>query len=213
MTLVCFAVKEEAPAFRKIAGGKPEVSILVTGMGRANAERAVREFLAGQRVDLVLTCGFAGGLNPDLAPGAVLFATADEKLAGRLSAAGAKPAKIICGDRVAVTAAEKQQLRQATGADVVEMESEAIQAVCRERGVPCATVRVISDSAAEDLPLDFNRLYRPDMSLDFGKLAWTLCKSPGKIKALMQLQKRCQFAAGQLAGVLAKVLALEYKNR
>jgi adenosylhomocysteine nucleosidase len=206
MTLVCFAVKEEAPAFRKMAGGNPGVSIVVTGMGRANAERSVREFLSRHPTDLVLTCGFAGGLNPEMAPGAVVFATADEKLAGRLSAAGAKPAKIACSSRVAVTAAEKRQLRQATGADVVEMESEAIQTVCRERGIPCATVRVISDSAAEDLPLDFNRHYRPDMSLDFGKLAWTLCKSPGKIKALMQLQKRCQFAAAELADVLAKVL-------
>ena len=206
MTLVCFAVKEEVPPFRKLAGDKPGVSIVVTGMGRKNAEKGVREFLATQSADVVFTCGFAGGLDPALEPGVVLFETADEKLAGRLQAAGAKPARIHCADRVAVTAAEKRELRQSTGADVVEMESAAIQAVCRERGIPCATVRVISDSANEDLPLDFSQLCRPDMSLDFGKLAWTLVKSPGKIPALMQLQKRCQFAATQLAAVLVKVV-------
>jgi hypothetical protein len=67
-------------------------------------------------------------------------------------------------------------------------------------------VRVISDGAGEDLPLDFNRLCRPDMSLDFGKLLWMIAQSPGKIPGLIKLQKRCRFAAEQLAGVLAKVL-------
>lgn len=206
MKLVCFAVKEEAAAFRKVAAHQTGAAILVTGMGRRNAEKAVREFLAACPTELVLTCGFAGGLDPALAPGAVVFATVQDQLSEKLQAAGAKRAKFFCADRVAVTVAEKQQLRTATGAEVVEMESEAVQAVCRERGIPCATVRVISDSAGEDLPLDFNRLYRPDLSLDFGKLAWALLKSPGKIGALMRLQKRCRFAAEQLAGVLAKVV-------
>ena len=206
MTLVCFAVKEEAPAFRKIAGSRPDISILVTGMGRANAEKAVRQFLATNKVGRVFTGGFAGGLNPDFAPGDVLFTSADEKLSAGLRLAGAKSAKFFCASRVAVTVAEKKQLRQTTGADVVEMESEAIQDVCRELGIPCATVRVISDAAGEDLPVDFNQLYRSDMTLDFGKLAWTIVKSPGKIGSLMQLQKRCQFAATKLAGVLGTAL-------
>ena len=85
------------------------------------------------------------------------------------------------------------------------MESEAIHAVCRERGIPCATVRVISDTAHEDLPLDFNALAKPDMTLDYGKLLWTVAKSPGKIGGLLRLKKNCGFAAERLAEVLAKI--------
>jgi adenosylhomocysteine nucleosidase len=231
LTLVCFALKEEAAPFRKMAASRPHVSLLLTGIGRKNAEKSVHEFLAGNSPKLVLTCGFAGGLKPDLKPGMVVFEASEppsitsrsrgdeaqikgisetphvvsyhlwEKLLG----AGAKPAKFFCADRIATTVAEKKKLRVETGADAVEMESGAIHPVCRERGIPCATVRVISDTAGEDLPLDFNALVKPDLSLDYGKLAWAIAKSPGKISALMQLQKKTRFAAEQLAGVLSKI--------
>ena len=38
-TLICFALKEEAVLFRKIAAGKPGVAIIVTG-GRKNARQS-----------------------------------------------------------------------------------------------------------------------------------------------------------------------------
>jgi aminoglycoside phosphotransferase (APT) family kinase protein len=87
------------------------------------------------------------------------------------------------------------------------MESGAIHAVCREHGIACVTVRVISDPADEDLPLDFNTLGKADKSLDFGKLAWAIAKSPGKIGALRKLQKQTGLAAKQLAAVLAQVIS------
>jgi len=112
--------------------------------------------------------------------------------------------KIFYADRIATTVAEKKKLRDETGADAVEMESAAVHAVCRERDIPCVTVRVISDPANEDLPLDFNALAKPDKNLDFGKLAWDIAKSPGKIGAMMGLQKKPKFAAGPLAAGLGK---------
>ncbi len=205
-TLICFALKEEAAPFRKIAAGQSGITILLTGIGRQNAEKSLRKFLATNSPKLVLTCGFAGGLNPDLKLGDVVFETSDETLRAKLLGAGAKPAKFFCADRIATTVAEKKKLRAETGADAVEMESAAIHAVCRERGIPCATVRVISDTANENLPLDFNALSKPDKNLDFGKLFLAIAKSPGKIGALMQLQKKTKFAAENLAGVLAKLI-------
>jgi adenosylhomocysteine nucleosidase len=204
-TLICFALKEEAAPFRKIAAGKTGITILLTGIGRQNAEKSLRGFLAANSPKLVLTCGFAGGLNPDLKLGDVIFETSDETLRAKLLGAGAKQLKIFCADRIATTVAEKKKLRDESGADAVEMESAAIHAVCRERGIPCTTVRVISDTASEDLPLDFNALSKPDKNLDFGRLFLAIAKSPGKIPALMQLQKKTKFAAEQLARVLEKI--------
>jgi adenosylhomocysteine nucleosidase len=218
-TLVCFALKEEAAPFHKIAAGRPGVFTLIVGIGRANAEKSVREFLAACSPERVLTCGFAGGLNPDLKLGDVVFEIGNRQSAigneseshdldgyETLVAAGAKPVKFFCADRIATTVAEKQKLRAETGADAVEMESAAIHAVCRERGIPCVTVRVISDPADETLPLDFNALAKPDRSMDFSKLAWAIAKSPGKIGALIRLQKKARFAARQLAAVLTQIL-------
>jgi len=207
--LVCFALPQEAGAFQQRVAGRADLAILITGIGRQNSERRLLERWPPLPPRFVLTCGFAGGLDPALAPGDVLCATEDAGWRGRLTAAGAKPVKFFCATRIATTREEKQELRRATGADAVEMESEAIQALCRERGIPCATVRVISDSANEDLPLDFNQLSKPDLSLDYGKLLWAIAKSPGKIPGLLHLQKNSSLAARRLAEVLAAVTRLD----
>ena len=218
--LICFVLKEEAAPFHKIAAKRPGVCTLIVGIGRQNAEKAVRSFLAASTPELVLTCGFAGGLNPELKLGDVVFEIGNPQPAigsqseppcvgcyEKLVAASAKPVKFFCADRIATTVAEKKKLRAETGADAVEMESGAIHAVCLEHGIPCVTVRVISDPADEDLPLDFNTLARPDKSLDFGKLAWAIAMSPGKIGALRKLQQQTGLAAKQLAAVLAQVIS------
>jgi adenosylhomocysteine nucleosidase len=203
--LICFALNAEAAPFRKIGPGRPEVSILITGVGRRNADKAVRSFLADHSPERVLTCGFAGGLNPALAAGDVVFETEDPVLRNLLTKAGAKPARCFCAARVAVTAAEKQALRRTTGADVVEMESEAIQALCRERSVPCATLRAVSDPADEDLPLDFNELMTPAQGMNYCRVTAALLKSPAKIRSLLKLRRQCAAAAAALAQVLARV--------
>jgi adenosylhomocysteine nucleosidase len=206
-TLVCFALNEEAIPFRKMAEQIPDVSILITGIGRQNAETSLRKFLEKNLPKLVLTCGFAGGLDPELESGDVVFMTGYPALEERLAEADARLVNFFTAPRIATTVAEKKKLREETGADVVEMESGAILAVCRESRIPCAMVRAISDAADEDLPLDFNQLSKPDLSLDYGKLFWAIAKSPGKIGALMALQKKTNYAAARLAEVLEKFIS------
>jgi adenosylhomocysteine nucleosidase len=184
----------------------PDIAILITGIGAKNAEAALRRYLAQNLPKLVLTCGFAGGLNPELKSGEVVFMTGYAALELRLEEADATYATFHSAPRIATTVAEKKQLRAETGADVVEMESGAILAVCREGKIPCAMVRVISDTAGENLPLDFNQLARADLNLHYGKLAWAIARAPWKIGALIQLHKKTGMAAQELAEVLAKLL-------
>src|SRR5262249_25014025 len=148
LTLVCFAVKEEAAPFKDAIGSDPDIQILLTGMGQRNAERSIRSALATHKPTLVLTCGFAGALNPNLTLGTVLFCCDDARLQLRLIAAGALPGRFHCANRVASTAAEKRQLWETTHAGAVEMESEIVCNICREHQIPCATIRVILDTAS-----------------------------------------------------------------
>src|SRR5688572_10101047 len=221
--LFCFAVEQEAKFFYptcipnnviSIPDGQsfqesdhPGMEKLITGIGRENAERSLHTRLKHEPYQLVISCGFAGGLNPYLSTGMVVFATdEDAGLTPMLLSAGACPVRFYSSDRVATSVAEKRKLWESTGADAVEMESQIIRAIARAHGIPSATIRVISDDATENLPLDFNALMTADQRLNYPKLILTLLTSPTKIPALLRLQRQTQLAARNLADVLGKVI-------
>lgn len=206
-TLVTFAVPEEARPFREFAASRSDVRIRVTGMGPGNAEAACRAALQGATPVRVLTCGFAGGLDPALQTGDLVgeWDAAFPDVAA-LHEAGFRAGRFVSVDRVAVTAAEKRSLRAQTNAAAVEMESAVIRRICGEHGIPTATLRVISDTANEDLPLDFNALSGPDWKLSYPRLAWALLRAPGKVPELMRFQRRISAAAHRLAAALRQVI-------
>jgi adenosylhomocysteine nucleosidase len=199
--LVCFAVPQEAKPFQKLIRGRDDVRVLITGMGARNAEQAIGEALRQLRPARVFTCGFAGALNPDLNIGQVVCSR-------EVPVAGAKPVLMFCASRVAITAAEKSALRVQTGADVVEMESAVITRVCRAAGVECVTLRAISDTAQEDLPLNFNALMTAEEKLSPFKLTFAILKAPQKIPALMRLGRNSTLAAERLAENLAHAIGI-----
>lgn len=204
--LVCFALPDEAAPFRRRMSGRTGVRVLVTGIGQRNAEHALRASLRSQRPAHVLTCGYAGALNPELAHGMVIFSTDPSPLLrSALLSAGAQEGIFLCAERIAGTALVKQELRHSSGADAVEMESGVIREMCRAEGIASATVRAISDTAQEDLPLDFNTLMTQDQRLDYARLAAALVRDPGKVPALLQLRKQTRHAAHALATVLEQV--------
>lgn len=195
-TLVTFAVPEEAGPFRKLR--IPDVRICVTGMGARAAAEKLRSELNRERPARVLTCGFCGALNPSLQRETLLL---DENLDPNLKVAteGLKQGSFHCAERVAVTAHEKEMLFRQTGCDAVEMESGVIRRICAEEGIPSLTLRVVSDAADEDLPLDFNKLMNAKGGIHFGRLAMEVARRPGMIPKLMRLQKQSQRAAVVLA--------------
>ena len=204
--LVCFALEEEARPFRKRMAYRQDVVIRIVGVGRKNAERSIQQALEGQAFRLVLTCGYAGGLNPRLKHGQVIFDSdsvsgLDEELKGL----GATPVKFLCAERIVSSIAEKRQLHTQTGADVVEMESDPIRQACRAKKIPSATVRVISDTADENLPLDFNRIMDANMDLSFTRLAREIAGQPSVIPALIRLRNSNLIAANNMAEVLMRL--------
>ncbi len=201
--LVCFAVSQEAAPFKPLPG----VSVLVTGMGAANVRRLLPPVLDRERPDAVFTCGFAGALDPALPIGAVLGETTDALLTELLEQADVLLRRFLCADRVAVTAAEKSRLHAETECDAVEMESGIIHDLCRQRALPCATVRAISDTADDDLPLDFNQLVDERQRLSALRLAGAILRRPWVIPGLMRLGRHSGLAARNLAHALGRITA------
>ncbi len=157
--LVTFARPEESRAFVKrlrgvaairwggragIAGalGETRVAVMHTGIGPQAAGAFADTILAEKRPWLWVSAGFAGALDPRLGSGDVLI----EELPDPTN-----PRRLISRPTPAETVAEKSALLAATGARAVDMETETIAA----QGVPVLSVRAISDTAEEPLPVPF----------------------------------------------------------
>jgi adenosylhomocysteine nucleosidase len=235
--LVCFAVKEEMKFFRdpsddvRVSARKRSgrrnvgvaresirdasresggVQVWVTGIGRKNAAGNIREAIAQVRPERVITAGFAGGLNPALKLATVVYEEDFGAGFGReLEKLGAVPARFYCHRRVAITAEEKRLLWKQSGADAVEMESSVIRTICHELKVPSATIRVISDDASQDLPLDFNALMTSEDRINYLKLFWTVLSRPSRILKLIEFQRQTIDAARSLGAVLEDLLRAE----
>jgi hypothetical protein len=128
-------------------------------------ERAARK--AGARAALIglggalplpegrlVSFGFAGALNPQLRPGALVTATKIVDVSGKtlwegepMQVDGAQAVVICASDEVVDGSSQRDDLATATGADAVDTESGALAASGRLAGV----VRAISDSGHQPL--------------------------------------------------------------
>lgn len=211
--LVCFAVKEESRDFEKRCASKTDIRVIQTGIGPQNAERSIRKALQESKPGLVISSGFAGALNPEIAVGTVVFdCDPDSALFDRLLSVGACSATFESVARVLTTALEKRTRWIGSHKDVVDMESATIRAICAEASIPSATIRVISDAADEDLPLDFNSLMDPNSRIRYSKLAWQIVQSPALVIRLIRFARRTRWAARILSFTLDQVIAQTFKD-
>lgn len=206
LALITFAVAHEARLFRPKIRKQAGFQVILTGVGQTNAARAIREALKS-KPRLVITSGYAGALDPLLPVGTVVYdGDNDLELLKSLPPLGARKVQFYCAHRVVSKAADKNALRQKTGAHAVEMESAVIRSACRSAGVPSLTVRVISDAADEDFPLDFDRCMTPTFEISYGKLFWNLLTSPQRIPRLIAFRNRLNPARRQLTETLLKIV-------
>ncbi|TFW16599.1 phosphorylase family protein, partial [Duganella callida] len=140
-------------------------------------ERALDQRLAQPCAGLI-SFGMAGGLAPDLTPGALIVVRAvadgqalmatdsawcdallqalhqaqDRNSAGAGALAGIFAGIVAGVDAPAATVADKQALYRATGALAVDMESHIGARAAQRAGVPYAVCRVVLDPAQQAVP-------------------------------------------------------------
>ncbi len=197
--------------------GSAQAAVVLTGAGPRRAALAASEIMRGEydSFDCCISCGLAGGLRSDYQIGQVLaarsvFSEADRadgsnrlvQCSGALVSFAAESGAAVverfyCADHVVSSTDEKQRLGQS--ADAVEMESFEILRLAQAAGVPAVAVRAISDTVAEDLPLDMNQVFTEQGQVSIPRVLGQVALKPQSLPALMRLGKNSRIAAQSLA--------------
>jgi nucleoside phosphorylase len=106
-------------------------------------------------------------------------------------------------DRVASTVAEKHELYATTGAAAIEMEAAAVAQKAKEYNLPFYCIRVVTDTATESFPLDFNRMRDDSGRFSRTKIIAAALRRPSVFPKLIELNKRCKLAAEALGDFIA----------
>jgi hopanoid-associated phosphorylase len=189
-----------------VSGLKREAAILA-GPGRlaicgdASTLRAKLAELTCQPIILVISWGVCGGLDPRLRPGDLILGAKVVSAEGRINTDEAVTSSLAqrlidAGARVAVervagvsspvsTARAKAELRLATGAAAVDMESLIAGRFALERRTPFAILRAVADPADRDLPPLVLSAVDSDGRIKAAAVLGDLVRSPGQFTGLV----------------------------
>ncbi len=209
--------KYAGPKFTVIEGecaGKL-VGLVLTGMGRARAQRGLEILLDGHHPRWVISAGFGGALDPALRRNDVFLPGEVVNLEGRRftigltlppgsEALGLRTGRLLTVDEFVRKASEKASLHQKFDAQVVDMETSSLAAHCGDRGVKFLAVRVISDEANVDLPPEIMAIVGPTGGLRLGATLGALWKRPSSVKDLLELRQHATEAAARLGDFLVE---------
>ncbi len=184
---------------RSVAGCA--LAVICSGGDPARAGAGARR-LVDEGAQALLSFGLAGGLDPSLAPGAVVIAEAvvspggavhetDAPWRGALAAtlASENPVtgRVAGSDQPVASIAAKRALRGTSGALAVDTESHAVAAVAEEMQVPFAVLRAVADPAGRALPRAALAALGPDGVINVGAVLGRLALRPWEAPAMVAL--------------------------
>jgi nucleoside phosphorylase len=144
-------IAEPGPASRRIL-------VCHTGVGMESCKARIIPFLDEHRPHMLISSGFAGGLDPSLKVGDLIIATNySSSVMLTFAAQRTQAARVTMTTQraVAATPAGKATLFSETGASAVDMETAFIFEQCQQRGIEVLALRGISDAAGDELPIPF----------------------------------------------------------
>lgn len=207
--------------WRTNAGGA-EITVLVTGVGTESSAQAMGLMMKmadeDQHFDICISSGLAGALQETLVPGDIIAPQmviaenrhadlpsdqlkVDPDLRRQALEGGAIASDcLFTTDQVLVKASQKRDC--SSRAQSVDMESFDIVKEARARGARGVVLRAISDSANEDLPINFNLTLSKKHQVSVTKVILQLMKNPLALPALLRFAKQSRLAAEKLAHFL-----------
>lgn len=186
--------------------------LVANGPGPKLAAEAAGEVRQREiELDALISTGFCGALDPNLAVGdivagsCVLDPDRHREFSARVpqSKRGHRTGTVISVDRVAGTPGEKRALR-AAGGSAVEMEAAGVAERAVEWHVPFYCVRAVSDTAEQGFGIDFNSMRDAQGRFERRQIARAALRRPfSHIPELIRLDKGCRRAAEALGEFLA----------
>jgi len=224
MIVVTFALPAESSAFIRslknvrrdgaVARGDLEhrisnICVLHTGVGAAECEERLGNFLREETPELLIASGFCGGTNDELHPGDLVIAdnASDLSKKARAILPGAVVGKIHSADRIVDPAADRYEIGREHGAIAIDMETETIARLCAEKSIPILGLRVVSDSPAAPFPAPPGVLFDTEVQrTKFAALLGYLVRNPASAVRLAQFSQQITHAKIKLADALCAVL-------
>ena len=196
------------------------IVLVQSGPGRTRAERAAESLLDGHQPAVVISAGFAGGLDPKLRRGDIVLADRVLDESGRqceidlailpasmTETSGVHVGGLLTVDQVVRLPEEKRALGEKHAALAADMETLAVAEVCRRRQTPFLAVRVINDAADDALPRDVEKLLaQTSGAARLGAAVGSILKRPASVMDLWRLQHRALEASDRLARFLAALM-------
>lgn len=215
--LVIAALEREVAGLRRSLRDDPPAvvpEIAVCGIGRERARRTAIDLVRADR-PFVVSCGYAGALTDEFRVGDATFPSSVTSEAGETITLSpprgrAGGPKLFSAHASVNDAASRDALADRTGAALVDMETHAVATVCRDRGIPCVSIRIVTDDVGSGLPSEVARLAPADGS-DFGpsefrRLAIALLARPALALGLFRLARVTAAANRRLAAEVRAVL-------
>jgi adenosylhomocysteine nucleosidase len=207
----------ESDAIRRRArhDGLADKILVRAGLGRQRARQAAEALLA-EGATALLSFGIAGGLDPNVPCETVVIATVVN--AENLPALACTPAWIARMAKsfhisrsgalayapvILVTSMDKTGTFTATGALAADMESYGVGEAALAANVPFAALRVVADTAGDDLPEIALHAIAPDGSFKLAETLGRVLKSPAQIPGLLRLGRSTGRARNRLDNLAA----------
>jgi adenosylhomocysteine nucleosidase len=190
-----------------------DIVILHTGVGETICRHRIENFLEETGFRFLISSGFAGAVREDFRVGDLILAEnlSDPQLLSiaqrTLRNRAVYTAKLFTSKTVINSLDERNAIAQRHGAAAIDMETEIIANACAARGIPLLSLRVISDTTSEPLPVP------PDVLFDIGRqktdfvgLVAYLTKRPSALWRLSRFGNQIVKARKTLSEAIVKLL-------
>ncbi len=213
------------------------VTLVQTGVGK-NVSEAIHQLSTYFRIQLMVSSGFAGSVNPKVGVGDLVIGrrvlsssrgVSEEgihidatlpcnasavDIAVALSSAGAL--KFHCGDILSVDkiirqSSLKTHIGSQTSAIAVDMESFAIAERANAMGIPFIAVRAISDGVDEDMEVGEDMVTRGG-NVNISATVRYLLNKPHHIPYLNRLRKQTKLATHTLSSFFPNFITQIYNS-